>query len=530
MKTHLKISIAALILFVNSYNVNAQCTPLVGPGGFGGSTNTELWLDASQLSLSNNDPVSTWTDRSGNGRDATQTSSGNKPTFLTSQLNSLPVIDFDGSNDYITTGAISDLNTADLTWIIVGKADNNTHTGHFISANYNSGAGSASDHLWKTYISSSTNDYMSFTRSSTGTSGSGIINHGYSSGYHIMSNIWVNATDENHGYFDGTLSGTQTGVNASPATNNNVRFGASSTAGPTQFLNGKIAEVIVLTGQPDESRRIIIENYLATKYGLTLSGLDIYSYEGTNQYDPAGIGRTATGIHGKTYKARSNIVEISDQMHDEDFMMWAHDNAPTTSSTSNVPAAYVSTSGSRMQRVWRADKTASYSSTLWETYKFYLSGIIPGTPSNIEMLIDADGDFSSGSTSITTGYSYDNTCSVATWTTTIPDGYYFTIGSPDGTSTFSRMVKNNSTDEDIMNANNFNVYPNPTNGEFNVSSNSLSKNTTIEISNAFGQIILKENITETNSAFNIQNQAKGIYFVKILEQGKISSYKKIIKQ
>lgn len=531
MKTHLKISVAALALLVNYYNANAQCTPLVGPGGFDGSTTTELWLDASQLSLNNNDPVATWSDRSGNGRDATQSSSGNKPTFLTNQLNGLPVIDFDGTDDYITTGAISDLNTANLTWIIVGKADNNTHTGIFINAKYNSGAGSGSDHLWKTYITTNTNSYNSFTRSSTGTAGSAIIDHGYSTGYHIFSNVWVDASDENHGYFDGTLSGSQTGVDASPATNNNVRLGATSATGPTYFLNGKIAEAIVLTGQPDESRRIIIENYLATKYGLTLSGLDIYSYESTNQYEPAGIGKTATGITGKTYKSRSSIAEIHDwTLTNESFMMWAHDNAPTASSSSNVPSSYVSSSGTRMQRVWRADKTSGYSSTYYGTFKFYLDGLTSGG-SNIELLVDADGDFSSGATSITANYSYDNICDIATWTgVNITDGYYFTIGSPDGTSTFSRMPENNSIDEDLMNVNNFNIYPNPTNGEFNVRCNSLSENTTIEISNTFGQVILKDHITETNSTFNLQDQANGIYFVKILEQGKISSYKKIIKK
>lgn len=51
--------------------------------------------------LSNNDPVTTWTDFSGNGNSPTQAIADNKPLYIANVLNGLPIIRGDGSNDYL---------------------------------------------------------------------------------------------------------------------------------------------------------------------------------------------------------------------------------------------------------------------------------------------------------------------------------------------------------------------------------------------------------------------------------------------
>lgn len=51
--------------------------------------------------LSEADPVTTWSDQSGNGSDATQSTSGNKPTYQTGEINGHPAVLFDGSNDFL---------------------------------------------------------------------------------------------------------------------------------------------------------------------------------------------------------------------------------------------------------------------------------------------------------------------------------------------------------------------------------------------------------------------------------------------
>ena len=62
--------------------------------------NLLLWLAADLgLSLSDNDPVVTWPDQSGNGNDAAQAIAGERALFKIGILNGQPVLRFDGAND-----------------------------------------------------------------------------------------------------------------------------------------------------------------------------------------------------------------------------------------------------------------------------------------------------------------------------------------------------------------------------------------------------------------------------------------------
>ncbi len=74
-----------------------------GPSGF---TPSQLaphaWFKADSLALSNNDPVSTWTDSSGNARDATGVTT-TRPLYIANARNGLPVVRFDGTDDTMAT-------------------------------------------------------------------------------------------------------------------------------------------------------------------------------------------------------------------------------------------------------------------------------------------------------------------------------------------------------------------------------------------------------------------------------------------
>lgn len=70
------------------------------------ATSPALWLKADAItSLVDGDPVGTWADSSGNGRDATQATAGSKPTYKTAIQNGLPVVRFDGTSDFLTSSA-----------------------------------------------------------------------------------------------------------------------------------------------------------------------------------------------------------------------------------------------------------------------------------------------------------------------------------------------------------------------------------------------------------------------------------------
>jgi len=82
-----------------------------------------LVLDARYINQSDDTAVSTWLDKSGNSRDATQGSATNQPTFQSQEVGGCGVVRFDGSDDFleITTGMDLLKNVAGATCISVRK-------------------------------------------------------------------------------------------------------------------------------------------------------------------------------------------------------------------------------------------------------------------------------------------------------------------------------------------------------------------------------------------------------------------------
>jgi hypothetical protein len=220
-----------------------------------------------------------------------------------------------------------------------------------------------------------------------------------------------------------------TGANANPSNHQYLRIGASTHA-IDQFLNGNMAEVLVYTEVLNDAQRLIIENYLSSKYNLAVA-TDLYAYEGSgHRYELAGIGQLAGGNNADAQG--SSIVRINNasSLDNGDFLLWAHDNTSTNAIDTDVPAAYGTAFGRRLERTWRATRTGDVGTV---TVSIDLTGILFGNPASYELLIDADGNFSSGATSHTAGYSLDPVTNIATWTgVTIPDGHYFTVGNPEG--------------------------------------------------------------------------------------------------
>lgn len=58
----------------------------------------QLWLDASVIAGSNNDPVMTWLDQSGQGHNASQSNPAFQPVLKTNIVNSKPVVRFDAAS------------------------------------------------------------------------------------------------------------------------------------------------------------------------------------------------------------------------------------------------------------------------------------------------------------------------------------------------------------------------------------------------------------------------------------------------
>lgn len=205
----------------------------------------EVWLDAGSLALSDNDPVSTWADRSGNGNDATQGTGANQPTYKTNILNGRPIVRFDATNDGMST-ALTLVNPFSL--ICVTKWDGSAGTRRVIagsnnwlmgpySSNWNWFSGAA---FAKTFPANSTDFVIHGVRQNA------------SDGVHFL--VTVGADD--------ILTATAV---ATPGTPGSVRFGTSGAGG--EVAGADVAQVVAYSREISDGELGSLIAYFNSLYG-----------------------------------------------------------------------------------------------------------------------------------------------------------------------------------------------------------------------------------------------------------------------
>lgn len=177
----------------------------------------------------------------------------------------------------------------------------------------------------------------------------------------------------------GTLQGhTGTGANAS-------RF------------NGHISEIILYNTALNDAQRIIVNNYLAAKYGTTLATFDLYAQDdaanGDFDHEVVGIGRT-TAAHTHTVAQGSGRVEIANPsgLDNNEFLFWGHNNGGI--GTGGVGDLAPGIAG-RWERVWRVSEVNT-SGTAEDVgavdITFDLNGLGNVQVDQLRLLVDTDND------------------------------------------------------------------------------------------------------------------------------------------
>lgn len=413
--------LASLLLFLLPAGKSQK-----GPGGVGGQSTNPVWLDASSLSLSNGDPVDDWSDISGNGNNASQGNNSRKPTFNTNATNGQPGILFDGSDDFLQTSSISALNSQNLTWINVFQSEQVDYYGTVHRSNYSSGAGNSSDSYWGFYFSGSGDGMFHFTKNSSGSFK--IIGSQENTNYNISSSVWNGGSGLFEGFLNGSKSGERNNANSQPSGHNFTRIGCNSATLGT-FFDGNISEIILISKTLNDAERIIIENYLASKYGISIVN-DHYAYDGTHYRDVHGIGQESGG--NNDIAQGKDIVEIKNpsSMGNGDYFLTGHDGQDTTWTSTETPAAY-SNDGKRLQREWRVGETGEVGDL---TLTFYLGSNDYGSPNKYEVLISSDNDFSSVDEQISGTWSASQEAVIFTDVpaSKLNDGVYYTLGNNKG--------------------------------------------------------------------------------------------------
>ena len=67
-----------------------------------------------------------------------------------------------------------------------------------------------------------------------------------------------------------------------------------------------------------------------------------------------------------------------------------------------------------------------------------------------------------------------------------------------------------------------NVYPNPSNGIFNIEGEGIRK---IEVIDVYGQVILSKEIKDTNIQVDLSGKAAGAYLLRVVTDGGITTHK-----
>lgn len=245
----------------------------------------KLWLDASTISgLVDSDPVTTWTDLSGNGNNATQSTAAAKPTYKTSVINGRPVVRFDGVDDYLTsTGVVSGFAAQDqpLTVFTVVKAND-------ISVNralWSLGSSVSNyPYLWH-YIAATSPNYNATLRDDAASATKDFPTSAlpYSTVANAVATTLVTTGTSGSLYVNGTLLNAAADVDVGVSTFTYLGIGAQvRSTDINNFLSGDIAEIVVYNRALTADERQQVERYLGNKWGTIrfspkdLSGLTMW--------------------------------------------------------------------------------------------------------------------------------------------------------------------------------------------------------------------------------------------------------------
>ena len=233
-----------------------------------------VWFDAddrSSIAL-NGSAVSQWYDKSGNGRHVSQAAASQQPAYGANTLNGRPVIRFDGVNDTLqrATARLNGLSFVSIFAVL-----------RYITATNEDmvvGIGSAGS------TASIRAMYRGATSSSTTQGFSGwnrdVFSSAYSvdvaGGFHIFAvwnvalaspnNVFISRDGLSDAYSSaGTFGGGTANTLAATADGLGIGELVGST---TRYTNADYAEVVILSTAISQNDRLLLEGYLAWKWGL----------------------------------------------------------------------------------------------------------------------------------------------------------------------------------------------------------------------------------------------------------------------
>ena len=405
-----RIIFTAVLFFLVSTQMNAQT---YFPGGVG-NANLSLWLDANDpttITKNGSNQISNWKDKSSTSSvlSVAQSTLGNEPVFTSSGINSKPSISFTGSSvQYFSLQASSGpaANTyfqgySNFSHFSVYNQTNNTQTTLY-----------GKELIWKTQLRPS-NAGFNFYASGSGTGwGTSLSTTGaITMGSNVLLSAIYNSSGNYNAYAESGSQGSTPLGNQVLGTNaNNFQVGTYNSGG--EPLTGQIGEILLFNTNVTNTQRVIIENYLSTKWGVALTANNYYTAPTTTSYltNLVGIGYTSNTDNFLTNSATSTDglgfssgTGASDFLNTTGYVMAAHNGQANTTMT-NISIAGIGTGLNRWNRSWYLQTSggnANGNITFNFNFNSYNSTSLPSSTSNYYLLYNAtDGSFATGTNTV----------------------------------------------------------------------------------------------------------------------------------
>lgn len=440
---------------------------ICGPGGV--TTSLALWLraDGGTSTTVDGASLSTWADQSTANRNANQVNLGGAspvaPSYETSEINFNPAISIKdpGSTNAAFMETSNGNNVSeDMTLIAVfetGQAGGSTT--NFEDAPAIIGGGDSGGNAdYGIGISAGRLHFNAANNASLNArSPSGTVYNDFEPYIVTGTRVRSTAAGSIQLYVNSVNVASAASTNTSLTGPGSFGIGNHDDANVASQFNGRIAEAIVFSNDLTSAERQRVESYLAIKYGITRAGAAgfqdylasdggiVWDWDEQPVYsnDIAGVARDDNGcfLQPKSKSENNDAIvtmEVSGALTtDDSYMLWGNDNVALEGTRAEGNTEYNSSQvQGRLFREWYVQETGTVGSV---NLTFDLSTITGpmGTGTNnlnqLRLMVDGDGDFTSGTTLISPS-SVNAVSNTVTFAVNFTDGQFFTLGSVENAS------------------------------------------------------------------------------------------------
>lgn len=365
-----------------------------GPAGIGTSANNVLWLkaDAGTSSTVDGDPISDWNDQSGNLNSVSQSNSVRQPLFRTNIINGFPAIQFDnnlGNNDKLQGADSPTLdNTSGLTIFTVTQPTNLDGSARTIVAKrVNVGVDQSymlfyytGNRLYTDVVSN--NDRFDTNPTAFANNNNYILNMVYDGTLSAANRCKIYSAEN----LIKTASESSSSI---PDYNSPLMIGATHSTDNRPF-GGYIAEIIIFREALSDVKRIIVDNYLSSKYNISLSSNDFYSGDtpanGNFDRNVAGIGRSSAGNENSSVDPSATLgmgMTYVSGFDNGDYILAGHNLVENNNIYTDISVNSGGPLVARWERIWFLDVTNTSDGILSNVTFDISDGGFSGSSSNL---------------------------------------------------------------------------------------------------------------------------------------------------